>query len=148
MTIGKREMRMLVAICLIVVCIVAGIRISSHYRTFGLSYDVISGEETANAEETVRLYLLYLNRNDEDGIQSIETASEYSFPVCEHAFADVILLEIQGIEEADDKEAEFHVRYNYSSFWAKFWKNDFTFDLEFSLIKEDGRWKIDRIGQG
>jgi len=149
----KREIKVFAVVFLIGMCIAAGIRISSHYRNFGLPQDVISGEKTATAEATVRLYLLYLNRNDEQGIQSIQTDSRNrSYPSAdsEYDMLDVRLLELRELSSANtsERETKFYTEYNYSSFWAPWWKCDSTVVMEFTLIKEGGKWKIAQKGNG
>lgn len=44
-----------IIVIVVIIGIVAGMRISSHLRTFGLSKSVLQGEQTPDAEETVRL---------------------------------------------------------------------------------------------
>ena len=149
----KKGIKILLLLVLIGVCIAAGMRVSSHYRSFGLSQDVISGKKTATAEETVRLYLLYLNRGDEDGLRSIQTESRnryYSSADGVFPFLDVRLLELRELDadSTGDREARFYAEYNYSSFWAPFWKGDSTAEMEFDLIREDGKWKISEAGNG
>ena len=55
-----------IIVIVVIIGIVAGMRISSHLRTFGLSKSVLQGEQTPDAEETVRLCIYYVNRGQEE----------------------------------------------------------------------------------
>ena len=61
----KKKQILTWVICLVILLgIPIGMRISNHLRTFGLSKSVLQGEQTPDAEETVRLCLYDVNRGE------------------------------------------------------------------------------------
>lgn len=130
----------------VIIGIVAGMRISNHLRTFGLSKSVLQGEQTPDAEETVRLCLYDVNRGE------TEQANQLLTDECEQYEAktlpDVKLLDIEPWEDHSEQEQGFHVVYNWRTFWAPWWKDDWTIDIDFQLVQQDGGWKIKSIGNG
>ena len=61
---------------------------------------------------------------------------------------DVKLLDIEPWEDNSEQEQGFHVVYNWRTFWAPWWKDDWTNDINFQLVQQDGGWKIKSIGNG
>ncbi len=135
-----------IIVIVVIIGIVAGMRISSHLRTFGLSKSVLQGEQTPDAEETVRLCLYDVNRGE------TEQANQLMTDECEQYEAktlpDVKLLDIEPWEDNSEQEQGFHVVYNWRTFWAPWWKDDWTIDINFQLVQQDGGWKIKSIGNG
>ena len=135
-----------IIVIVVIIGIVAGMRISSHLRTFGLSKSVLQGEQTPDAEETVRLCIYYVNRGQE------EQANQLMLDGCERyepkTLPDVKLLSIEPWDSNADLEQGFHVVYNWRTFWAPWWKDDRTNDVDFQLVQQDGGWKIKSIGNG
>ena len=130
----------------VIIGIVAGMRISNHLRTFGLSKSVLQGEQTPDAEETVRLCLYDVNRGE------TEQANQLMTDECEQYDAktlpDVKLLDIEPKADNSEQEQGFRVVYNCRTFWAPWWKDDWTNDVDFQLVQQDGGWKIKSIGNG
>ena len=135
-----------IIVIVVIIGIVAGMRISSHLRTFGLSKSVLQGEQTPDAEETVRLCIYYVNRGQE------EQANQLMLDGCERyepkTLPDVKLLIIEPWDSNAELEQGFHVVYNWRTFWAPWWKDDRTNDVDFQLVQQDGGWKIKSIGNG
>lgn len=135
-----------IIVIVVIIGIVAGMRISNHLRTFGLSKSVLQGEQTPDAEETVRLCLYDVNRGE------TEQANQLMTDGCEQYEAktlpDVKLLDIEPWEDNSEQEQGFHVVYNWRTFWAPWWKDDWTIDTNFQLVQQDGGWKIKSIGNG
>lgn len=135
-----------IIVIVVIIGIVAGMRISSHLRTFGLSKSVLQGEQTPDAEETVRLCIYYVNRGQE------EQANQLMLDGCERyepkTLPDVKLLSIEPWDSNAELEQGFHVVYNWRTFWAPWWKDDRTNDVDFQLVQQDGGWKIKSIGNG
>lgn len=135
-----------IIVIVVIIGIVAGMRISNHLRTFGLSKSVLQGEQTPDAEETVRLCLYDVNRGE------TEQANQLLTDECEQYEAktlpDVKLLDIEPWEDHSEQEQGFHVVYNWRTFWAPWWKDDWTIDIDFQLVQQDGGWKIKSIGNG
>lgn len=135
-----------IIVIVVIIGIVAGMRISSHLRTFGLDKSVLQGEQTPDAEETVRLCLYDVNRGE------TELANQLMTDECEQYEAktlpDVKLLDIEPWADHSEQEQGFHVVYNWRTFWAPWWKDDRTNDVDFQLVQQDGGWKIKSIGNG
>ena len=135
-----------IIVIVVIIGIVAGMRISSHLRTFGLSKSVLQGEQTPDAEETVRLCIYYVNRGQE------EQANQLMLDGCERyepkTLPDVKPLSIEPWDSNAELEQGFHVVYNWRTFWAPWWKDDRTNDIDFQLVQQDGGWKIKSIGNG
>ena len=135
-----------IIVIVVIIGIVAGMRISNHLRTFGLSKSVLQGEQTPDAEETVRLCLYAVNRGE------TEQANQLMTDGCEQYEAktlpDVKLLDIEPKADNSEQEQGFHVVYNWRTFWAPWWKDDWTNDINFQLVQQDGGWKIKSIGNG
>lgn len=135
-----------IIVIVVIIGVVAGMRISNHLRTFGLSKSVLQGEQTPDAEETVRLCLYDVNRGE------TEQANQLMTDECEQYDAktlpDVKLLDIEPWEDNSEQEQGFHVVYNWRTFWAPWWKDDWTIDINFQLVQQDGGWKIKSIGNG
>ena len=135
-----------IIVIVVIIGIVAGMRISSHLRTFGLSKSVLQGEQTPDAEETVRLCIYYVNRGQE------EQANQLMLDGCERyepkTLPDVKLLSIEPWDSNAELEQGFQVVYNWRTFWAPWWKDDRTNDVDFQLVQQDGGWKIKSIGNG
>ena len=135
-----------IIVIVVIIGIVAGMRISNHLRTFGLSKSVLQGEQTPDAEETVRLCLYNVNRGE------TEQANQLMTDECEQYEAktlpDVKLLDIEPWEDNSEQEQGFHVVYNWRTFWAPWWKDDWTNDINIQLVQQDGGWKIKSIGNG
>lgn len=135
-----------IIVIVVIIGIVAGMRISNHLRTFGLSKSVLQGEQTPDAEETVRLCIYYVNRGQE------EQANQLMLDGCERyepkTLPDVKLLSIEPWDSNAELEQGFHVVYNWRTFWAPWWKDDRTNDVDFQLVQQDGGWKIKSIGNG
>lgn len=135
-----------IIVIVVIIGIVAGMRISNHLRTFGLSKSVLQGEQTPDAEETVRLCLYAVNRGE------TEQANQLMTDECEQYEAktlpDVKLLDIEPKADHSEQEQGFHVVYNCRTFWAPWWKDDWTNDVDFQLVQQDGGWKIKSIGNG
>lgn len=135
-----------IIVIVVIIGIVAGMRISSHLRTFGLSKSVLQGEQTPDAEETVRLCLYDVNRGE------TELANQLMTDGCERyepkTLPDVKLLDIEPWADHSEQEQGFHVVYNWRTFWAPWWKDDRTNDVDFQLVQQDGGWKIKSIGNG
>lgn len=135
-----------IIVIVVIIGIIAGMRISNHLRTFGLSKSVLQGEQTPDAEETVRLCLYDVNRGE------TEQANQLMTDECEQYEAktlpDVKLLDIEPWEDNSEQEQGFHVVYNWRTFWAPWWKDDWTIDINFQLVQQDGGWKIKSIGNG
>lgn len=135
-----------IIVIVVIIGVVAGMRISNHLRTFGLSKSVLQGEQTPDAEETVRLCLYDVNRGE------TEQANQLMTDECEQYDAktlpDVKLLDIEPWEDHSEQEQGFHVVYNWRTFWAPWWKDDWTIDINFQLVQQDGGWKIKSIGNG
>lgn len=135
-----------IIVIVVIIGIVAGMRISNHLRTFGLSKSVLQGEQTPDAEETVRLCIYYVNRGQE------EQANQLMLDGCERyepkTLPDVKLLSIEPWDSNAELEQGFHVVYNWRTFWAPWWKDDRTNDIDFQLVQQDGGWKIKSIGNG
>lgn len=145
----KKKQILTWVICLVILLgIPIGMRISNHLRTFGLSKSVLQGEQTPDAEETVRLCLYDVNRGE------TERANQLMTDECEQYEAktlpDVKLLDIEPWDSNAELEQEqgFHVVYNRRTFWAPWWKDDWTNDIDFQLVQQDGGWKIKSIGNG
>ena len=143
----KKKQILTWVICLVILLgIPIGMRISNHLRTFGLSKSVLQGEQTPDAEETVRLCLYDVNRGE------TEQANQLMTDECEQYEAktlpDVKLLDIEPWEDNSEQEQGFHVVYNWRTFWAPWWKDDWTIDINFQLVQQDGGWKIKSIGNG
>lgn len=143
----KKKQILTWVICLVILLgIPIGMRISSHLRTFGLSKSVLQGEQTPDAEETVRLCLYDVNRGE------TELANQLMTDECEPYEAkmlpDVKLLDIEPWADHSEQEQGFHVVYNWRTFWAPWWKDDRTNDVDFQLVQQDGGWKIKSIGNG
>ena len=135
-----------IIVIVVIIGIVAGMRISNHLRTFGLSKSVLQGEQTPDAEETVRLCLYDVNRGE------TEQANQLMTDECEQYEAktlpDVKLLDIEPKADNSEQEQGFRVVYNCRTFWAPWWKDDWTIDVDFRLVQQDGGWKIKSIGNG
>lgn len=135
-----------IIVIVVIIGIVAGMRISNHLRTFGLSKSVLQGEQTPDAEETVRLCLYDVNRGE------TELANQLMTDECEQYEAktlpDVKLLDIEPKADNSEQEQGFRVVYNCRTFWAPWWKDDWTIDVDFQLVQQDGGWKIKSIGNG
>lgn len=135
-----------IIVIVVIIGIVAGMRISNHLRTFGLSKSVLQGEQTPDAEETVRLCLYAVNRGE------TEQANQLMTDECEQYEAktlpDVKLLDIEPKADNSEQEQGFRVVYNCRTFWAPWWKDDWTNDVDFQLVQQDGGWKIKSIGNG
>ena len=135
-----------IIVIVVIIGIVAGMRISNHLRTFGLSKSVLQGEQTPDAEETVRLCLYDVNRGE------IGQANQLMTDECEQYEAktlpDVKLLDIEPKADNSEQEQGFRVVYNCRTFWAPWWKDDWTIDVDFQLVQQDGGWKIKSIGNG
>ena len=135
-----------IIVIVVIIGIVAGMRISNHLRTFGLSKSVLQGEQTPDAEETVRLCLYDVNRGE------TEQANQLMTDGCEQYEAktlpDVKLLDIEPKADNSEQEQGFRVVYNCRTFWAPWWKDDWTIDVDFQLVQQDGGWKIKSIGNG
>lgn len=135
-----------IIVIVVIIGIVAGMRISNHLRTFGLSKSVLQGEQTPDAEETVRLCLYDVNRGE------TEQANQLMTDECEQYEAktlpDVKLLDIEPKADNSEQEQGFRVVYNCRTFWAPWWKDDWTIDVDFQLVQQDGGWKIKSIGNG
>lgn len=135
-----------IIVIVVIIGIVAGMRISSHLRIFGLSKSVLQGEQTPDAEETVRLCLYDVNRGE------TELANQLMLDGCERyepkTLPDVKLLSIEPWDSNAELEQGFHVVYNWRTFWAPWWKDDRTNDIDFQLVQQDGVWKIKSIGNG
>lgn len=135
-----------IIVIVVIIGIVAGMRISNHLRTFGLSKSVLQGEQTPDAEETVRLCLYDVNRGE------TEQANQLMTDGCEQYEAktlpDVKLLDIEPKADNSEQEQGFRVVYNCRTFWAPWWKDDWTNDVDFQLVQQDGGWKIKSIGNG
>lgn len=135
-----------IIVIVVIIGVVAGMRISNHLRTFGLSKSVLQGEQTPDAEETVRLCLYDVNRGE------IEQANQLMTDECEQYEAktlpDVKLLDIEPKADNSEQEQGFRVVYNCRTFWAPWWKDDWTIDVDFQLVQQDGGWKIKSIGNG
>ena len=135
-----------IIVIVVIIGIVAGMRISNHLRTFGLSKSVLQGEQTPDAEETVRLCLYNVNRGE------TEQANQLMTDECEQYEAktlpDVKLLDIEPWEDNSEQEQGFRVVYNCRTFWAPWWKDDWTTDVDFQLVQQGGGWKIKSIGNG
>lgn len=143
----KKKQILTWVICLVILLgIPIGMRISSHLRTFGLSKSVLQGEQTPDAEETVRLCLYDVNRGE------TEQANQLMTDECEQYDAktlpDVKLLDIEPKADHSEQEQGFRVVYNCRTFWAPWWKDDWTNDVDFQLVQQDGGWKIKSIGNG
>ena len=143
----KKKQILTWVICLVILLgIPIGMRISSHLRTFGLSKSVLQGEQTPDAEETVRLCIYYVNRGQE------EQANQLMLDGCERyepkTLPDVKLLSIEPWDSNAELEQGFHVVYNWRTFWAPWWKDVWTNDINFQLVQQDGGWKIKSIGNG
>lgn len=143
----KKKQILTWVICLVILLgIPIGMRISSHLRTFGLSKSVLQGEQTPDAEETVRLCLYDVNRGE------TELANQLMTDECEQyetkTLPDVKLLDIEPWADHSEQEQGFHVVYNWRTFWAPWWKDDWTNDVDFQLVQQDGGWKIKSIGNG
>ena len=61
---------------------------------------------------------------------------------------DVKLLDIEPKADNSEQEQGFRVVYNCRTFWAPWWKDDWTIDVDFQLVQQDGGWKIKSIGNG
>lgn len=135
-----------IIVIVVIIGIVAGMRVSNHLRTFGLDKSVLQGEQTPDAEETVRLCLYDVNRGE------TELANQLMTDECEQYEAktlpDVKLLDIEPWADHSEQEQGFHVVYNWRTFWAPWWKDDRTNDMDFQLVQQDGGWKIKSIGNG
>lgn len=135
-----------IIVIVVIIGVVAGMRISNHLRTFGLSKSVLQGEQTPDAEETVRLCLYDVNRGE------TEQANQLMTDECEQYEAktlpDVKLLDIEPKADNSEQEQGFRVVYNCRTFWAPWWKDDWTNDVDFQLVQQDGGWKIKSIGNG
>ena len=135
-----------IIVIVVIIGIVAGMRISNHLRTFGLSKSVLQGEQTPDAEETVRLCLYAVNRGE------TEQANQLMTDGCEQYEAktlpDVKLLDIEPKADNSEQEQGFCVVYNWRTFWEPWWKDDWTNDVDFQLLQQDGGWKIKSIGNG
>ena len=113
-----------------------------------MSKSVLQGEQTPDAEETVRLCLYDVNRGE------TELANQLMTDECEQYEAktlpDVKLLDIEPWDSNAELEQEqgFHVVYNWRTFWAPWWKDVWTNDINFQLVQQDGEWKIKSIGNG
>ena len=111
-----------------------------------MSKSVLQGEQTPDAEETVRLCLYDVNRGE------IEQANQLMTDECEQYEAktlpDVKLLDIEPKADNSEQEQGFRVVYNCRTFWAPWWKDDWTIDVDFQLVQQDGGWKIKSIGNG
>lgn len=143
----KKKQILTWVICLAVLLgIPVGMRVSNHLRTFGLDKSVLQGEQTPDAEETVRLCLYDVNRGE------TELANQLMTDECEQYEAktlpDVKLLDIEPWADHSKQEQGFHVVYNWRTFWAPWWKDDRTNDVDFQLVQQDGGWKIKSIGNG
>ena len=128
----KKKQILTWVICLVILLgIPIGMRISSHLRTFGLSKSVLQGEQTPDAEETVRLCLYDVNRGE------TELANRLMTDECEQYEAktlpDVKLLDIEPWDSNEEQEQGFRVVYNWRTFWAPWWKDDRTNDIDFQL---------------
>lgn len=123
-----------------------GMRVSNHLRTFGLDKSVLQGEQNPDAEQTIRLCLYYVNRGQD------EQANQLMLDGCEtyepKTLPDVKLLSVEPGANNSEQEQDFHVVYNWRTFWAPWWKDDRTNNVDFQLMQQDGVWKIKSIGNG
>ena len=69
-----------IIVIVVIIGIVAGMRISNHLRTFGLSKSVLQGEQTPDAEETVRLCLYDVNRGETEQANQLMTDECHQLP--------------------------------------------------------------------
>lgn len=135
-----------IIVIVVIIGIVAGMRISNHLRTFGLSKSVLQGEQTPDAEETVRLCLYDVNRGETE--QANQLMTDGCEPYEAKTLPDVKLLDIEPKADNSEQEQGFRVVYNWRTFWAPWWKDDWTNDINFQLVQQDGGWKIKSIGNG
>lgn len=143
----KKKQILTWVICLAVLLgIPVGMRVSNHLRTFGLDKSVLQGEQNPDAEQTIRLCLYYVNRGQE------EQANQLMLDGCEtyepKTLPDVKLLSVEPEANNSEQEQDFHVVYNWRTFWAPWWKDDRTNSVDFQLVQQDGVWKIKSIGNG
>ena len=69
----KKKAMIWAAVIAILVGGFLALRIPSWTRTYGLSEEVIAGERTPTAEETIRLYFYYCNRQDSSSVYQLLT---------------------------------------------------------------------------
>ena len=135
-----------IIVIVVIIGIVAGMRISNHLRTFGLSKSVLQGEQTPDAEETVRQCHYKDNRGEPEQAILLMTDEREQYEA--KTLPEVKLLDIEPWEDNSEQEQGFHVVYNWRTFWAPWWKDDWTNDINFQLGQQDGGWKIKSIGNG
>lgn len=142
----KKEWAPGIIVIVVIIGIVAGMRVSNHLRTFGLDKSVLQGEQNPDPEQTIRLCLYYVNRGQE------EQANKLMLDGCEtyepKTLSDVKLLNVEPEANNSEQEQDFHVVYNWRTFWAPWWKDDRTNSVDFQLVQQDGVWKIKSIGNG
>ena len=153
----KKKVMIWVTVIVVLVGAITALRVSSWNRTFGLSQEVIAGERTPTAEETIRLYFYYSNRRDRDAVEQLLTDH------CVHVFSahtwweDLELVEIEdaGTWESSDKIEDddrvwyYFATYNHSIVHALKQETSNSRSYLFILVQEkkNGPWKIKSIGK-
>lgn len=163
MSVKKRRILILLIAIVVGLVGIVGLRINSWNQTFGLTENVITGEKLPNAEETIRLYFYYSNR------QNWEKAKKLLGAHCDDVLSEgyfedlnmlgaLKLLEIQddGVWETPEEIGtyyqvwDYNVTYNQSVLYAASWETRKSECYRFILAQErqDGPWMIYSIGHG
>lgn len=154
----------------VIVVLVGGflaLRISSWTRTYGLSQEVIQGEKAPTAEETIRLYFYYGNRNHFDEQKKLLTEEEATnsdmieesngalMTALEHGkdwlLKDVELINVRELEVSDGEDStlvqEFKVETSEDYLRAP--KETVMWSLIYRMVRTDDNrpWRIDEIGK-
>ena len=159
----KKKIAIWTAVLAVLIGIVVALRLVGWNQTYGLSAEVIAGERTPTAEETIRLYFYYSNR------QNWEKAKKLLGAHCDDVLSEgyfedlnmlgaLKLLEIQddGVWETPEEIGtyyqvwDYNVTYNQSVLYAASWETRKSECSRFILAQErqDGPWMIYSIGHG
>ena len=138
-------------------------RIPSWTRTYGLSQEVLAGDRAPTAEETIRLYFYYCNRQNGEKVQQI-LGAKCEDVISESYFEDLKILGALKLLEIQDSGAwetpeeigafyqvrDYYVTYNQSLLYASSRETAGSECYRFILAQErqDGPWMIYSIGDG
>lgn len=144
---------MIIAVILIV-CGLAITIVTNKSKTYGLPEDVIKGDKELTAEETIRLFFYYYNRNSDKLDQIIDIPGGLEFPPAS-LLENVYLIEINHLltenrsDEQDLNEVQyFNVKYNIYLLYASRIERPETVDVDFTMVKRNSKWVIVSIGNG
>lgn len=159
----KKKIAIWAAVLAVLIGIVVALRLVGWNQTYGLSAEVIAGERTPTAEETIRLYFYYCNRQNGEKVQQI-LGAKCEDVISESYFEDLKILGALKLLEIQDSGAwetpeeigafyqvrDYYVTYNQSLLYASSRETAGSECYRFILAQErqDGPWMIYSIGHG